>query len=172
MTTVHRRTSEFPAFDAPPAKQLLALGSRALLEFAAGALLRRGVQQVAPRGDGHPVLVSPGLGTSDLSTRPLRRFLAGLGYQAICSKLGGVVAWRCAIEPSLTGAENIPQRGVGHLGMAASPAALYLPADRLAQAEGDWKPFQPAPWQRLLYGVRDHHPRSTRPDPNLTGETP
>ena len=78
MTTVHRRTSEFPAFDAPPAKRLLALGSRALLEFAAGALLRRGVQQVAPRGDGCPVLVLPGLGTSDLSTRPLRHFLAGL----------------------------------------------------------------------------------------------
>lgn len=130
------------------------------------------MQQVAPRGDGCPVLVLPGLGASDLSTRLLRRFLAGLGYQAICSKLGGVVAWRCAIEPSLTGAENIHLRGVGHLGMAASPAALYLPAGRLAQAEGDWKPFRPALWQRLLYGVRDHHPRSTRPDPNLTGETP
>jgi pimeloyl-ACP methyl ester carboxylesterase len=33
-----------------------------------------------PRGDGHTVLVMPGLGASDLSTRPLRRFLKGLGY--------------------------------------------------------------------------------------------
>jgi pimeloyl-ACP methyl ester carboxylesterase len=32
------------------------------------------------RGDGHCVLVMPGLGASDLSTRPLRRFLRGLGY--------------------------------------------------------------------------------------------
>ena len=36
---------------------------------------------LAPRGDGHPVLVLPGLVQSDLSTRPLRRFLAWRGYQ-------------------------------------------------------------------------------------------
>lgn len=33
-----------------------------------------------PMGDGHPVLVLPGLGANDLSTLPLRRFLSGLGY--------------------------------------------------------------------------------------------
>ena len=35
---------------------------------------------LSPRGDGHTVLVMPGLGASDESTRPLRRFLRGLGY--------------------------------------------------------------------------------------------
>jgi pimeloyl-ACP methyl ester carboxylesterase len=35
---------------------------------------------LAPRGDGHTVLVMPGLGASDASTRPLRRFLKALGY--------------------------------------------------------------------------------------------
>ena len=35
----------------------------------------------APRGDGHPVLVLPGLGASDASTRPLRWFLDRLGYR-------------------------------------------------------------------------------------------
>lgn len=34
----------------------------------------------SPRGDGHTVLVMPGLGASDLSTRTLRRFLRTLGY--------------------------------------------------------------------------------------------
>jgi pimeloyl-ACP methyl ester carboxylesterase len=34
----------------------------------------------SPRGDGHTVLVMPGLGASDVSTRPLRRFLTALGY--------------------------------------------------------------------------------------------
>jgi pimeloyl-ACP methyl ester carboxylesterase len=34
----------------------------------------------SPRGDGHTVLVMPGLGASDMSTRPLRRFLKSLGY--------------------------------------------------------------------------------------------
>lgn len=266
---------------APPSRLLLALESRALLEFAAGAALRRGVQRLAPRGDGHPVLVLPGLGASDVSTYLLRRFLAEMGYRAIpwelgrnrglrpgmehqmrarlhalfalhgqkisligqslggifarelakleprlvrqvitlgspftghlrannavrvyewltgkrieeaarnhpggthskppvpttsvYSKLDGVVSWRCSIEASLSGAENIHLRGVSHLGMAASPAALYLLADRLAQAEGNWKPFQPVSWQRLLYGIHDHHPRAARPASNLTGETP
>lgn len=35
---------------------------------------------LAPRGDGHPVLVLPGLIASDLSTRPLRSFLKNRGY--------------------------------------------------------------------------------------------
>ncbi len=35
----------------------------------------------APHGDGHGVMVLPGLGAGDLSTFPLRRFLQRLGYQ-------------------------------------------------------------------------------------------
>ena len=35
---------------------------------------------LAPRGDGHPVLVLPGLVASDTSTRPLRSFLKSRGY--------------------------------------------------------------------------------------------
>ncbi len=66
---------------------LLLLESRVLLELAALApaypLLQR-----APRGDGHPVLVLPGLMASDLSTRPLRGFLRGRGYAAHGWKLG------------------------------------------------------------------------------------
>ena len=35
---------------------------------------------LAPKGDGHPVLVLPGLVASDTSTRPLRSFLNNRGY--------------------------------------------------------------------------------------------
>mgnify|MGYP006208083403 CR=1 FL=1 len=35
-----------------------------------------------PSGDGHAVLVFPGLGASDISTLALRRFLKQHGYQA------------------------------------------------------------------------------------------
>lgn len=64
-----------------PSRWLLAAeGPRALGELvwlqAARPLLAS-----APRGDGHPVLVLPGLGADDRSTVPLRRFLAGLGYR-------------------------------------------------------------------------------------------
>jgi pimeloyl-ACP methyl ester carboxylesterase len=42
----------------------------------------------APRGDGHGVLVLPGLLATDTSTQPLRAFLRGLGYQVRGWKLG------------------------------------------------------------------------------------
>ncbi|MEN6542319.1 alpha/beta hydrolase [Parvibaculum sp.] len=42
----------------------------------------------APRGDGHPVLVLPGMLTSDGSTVVLRRYLQALGYQVHPWKLG------------------------------------------------------------------------------------
>lgn len=65
----------------PPARRLLLLEGRALLELAALVpaypVLRR-----APAGDGHAVLVLPGLMASDFSTRALRRFLRDKGYQA------------------------------------------------------------------------------------------
>jgi pimeloyl-ACP methyl ester carboxylesterase len=41
-----------------------------------------------PRGDGHPVLVLPGLFAGDFSTAPLRRFLRDLCYDARGWRLG------------------------------------------------------------------------------------
>lgn len=65
----------------PPSRLWLALEGRAVFEWAAYGLswplLKR-----APRGDGHPVLVLPGLVTGDTSTWPMRRFLEHLGYAA------------------------------------------------------------------------------------------
>jgi pimeloyl-ACP methyl ester carboxylesterase len=51
---------------------------------AAMPLLRR----TAPRGDGHPVLVLPGLMAADSSTRPLRLYLRRLGYHVHGWRLG------------------------------------------------------------------------------------
>lgn len=72
----------------PPPLGLFALEqARALRELALtrerAALLRR-----VPRGDGHPVLVLPGLLAGDLTTSPLRRFLRALCYDARGWKLG------------------------------------------------------------------------------------
>lgn len=53
------------------------------LFIAATPLLRR-----APHGDGHPVLVLPGLMAADSSTRLLRRFLRRLGYHVHGWRLG------------------------------------------------------------------------------------
>ncbi|HEX6424903.1 MAG TPA: alpha/beta hydrolase [Acidimicrobiales bacterium] len=51
-----------------------ALGELALMQVARPLLAR------APRGDGHTVLVLPGMAADDRSTVPLRRFLRRLGY--------------------------------------------------------------------------------------------
>jgi len=62
-----------------PSLALLALEFRAPLEF--GSLLpAMPVLSRAPSGDGHTVLVFPGLSASDATTVPLRGYLSSLGY--------------------------------------------------------------------------------------------
>jgi pimeloyl-ACP methyl ester carboxylesterase len=72
------RTAKLP----PPNAFLLALESRAPWELAASIASYPLLRQ-APRGDGHPVIVFPGLAASDMSTLPLRAFLAERGYQPL-----------------------------------------------------------------------------------------
>lgn len=59
----------------------LAREARAAPEFAAFVATVGPLVASAPRGDGHPVLVLPGLGGGDTSTRPIRWFLDRLGYR-------------------------------------------------------------------------------------------
>lgn len=63
----------------PPSRLLLAMEGRAILEFGA-FFLAYPFLRTAPRGDGHPVLVLPGLAASDVSTELLRAYLKDLGY--------------------------------------------------------------------------------------------
>jgi hypothetical protein len=60
---------------------------RGMAGFAAMPLARSWLSS-APRGDGHGVLVVPGLLASDVSTAVLRRFLRRLGYAAAGWDLG------------------------------------------------------------------------------------
>ena len=246
----------------PPSRLLLALEVRAIWElqtfFAAYPLLRR-----APRGDGHPVLVLPGLIASDMSTRPLRDFLKSKGYAvsgwrqgrnlglragvqdgmvdllqemnetsgrtvsvvgwslgglyarqlakmmpervrqvitlgspfaagpkstnawrvyemasgrpadeedqrfggslasappvpttAIFSRTDGVCAWQGCREQASSMTDSIEVES-SHCGMGHHPAVVYAVADRLAQKEGEWAPFDRSGWRSLVY-----------PDPN------
>lgn len=73
---------------APPS-WLLALTEpvRAILELGSVPMAAP-LLTLAPRGDGHPVLVLPGFITSDRSTGLLRRFLTRLGYDAHSWNLG------------------------------------------------------------------------------------
>ena len=246
----------------PPSRTLMFLEGRAIHELGAfiGALP---LLSLAPRGDGHPVLVLPGLVASDVSTRPLRAFLKTRGYAvsgwrqgrnlglrlgvqhamvdlvhelndthgrtvslvgwslgglyarqlakmmpkrvrqvitlgspfastpkatnawriyemasgrraededprfggtlasappvpttAIFSRTDGICAWQGCREQSSQMAESIEVES-SHCGMGHHPAAVYAVADRLAQKEGEWAPFDRSGWRSLVY-----------PDPN------
>jgi len=242
---------------AAPSRLLQLLELRATWEFAAGIAALPWLR-LAPRGDGHAVLVLPGLVASDASTRLLRDFLIGRGYDAhgwglgrnygpragveeamlatidrlhaqtgrkvsligqslggayarllaarrpdavrsvitlgspvaghprasnawrvyeftsgsssvdpkrwqevtqapqvptssIYSRSDGVVAWRSSIDSSaLPHTENIEVVS-SHIGMAVHPLVLYAVADRLAQAEGKWQPFERRGWRAAAF---------------------
>ena len=247
---------------APPSRTLMFLEGRAFHELGAfiGALP---LLSLAPRGDGHPVLVLPGLVASDVSTRPLRTYLKTRGYAvsgwrqgrnlglrpgvqhamvdlvremsdthgrkislvgwslgglyarqlakmmpdrvrqvitlgspfastpkatnawrvyemasgrradeedgrfggtlagappvpttAIFSRTDGICAWQGCREQSSHMAESIEVES-SHCGMGHHPAAVYAVAERLAQKEGEWAPFDRSGWRSLVY-----------PDPN------
>jgi pimeloyl-ACP methyl ester carboxylesterase len=242
----------------PPSKTLMFLEGRAISELGAfvGALP---LLRLAPRGDGHPVLVLPGLVASDASTRPLRSFLKNRGYAvsgwrqgrnlglrpgvqqamvdlvhelsdthgrkislvgwslgglyarqlakimpervrsvitlgspfaghpkatnawrvyelasgrradeedprfggslagtppvpttAIFSRTDGICAWQGCVEKSSAMSESIEVES-SHCGMGHHPAVVYAVADRLAQAEGKWAPFDRSGWRSIVY---------------------
>jgi pimeloyl-ACP methyl ester carboxylesterase len=240
----------------PPSRLLQWLELRAFGELAASIALMPLLQR-APRGDGHPVLVLPGLVASDVSTQLLRAYLRGRGYDArgwglgrnlglreglrekmldcvrelhqesgrkvslvgwslggvyardiaaelpdavrscvmlgspihghprstnawriyelasgqsvddpnlslpmaalppvpttaIFSRSDGVVAWQCSVEAKTSISESIEVDG-SHCGLGAHPAVLYALADRLAQPEGDWQPFDRSGLRALIY---------------------
>ena len=74
----------------------------------------------------------------------LRAAIAGdlpVPATSIYSRTDGVVNWRtCLLRPS-DRAENIEVHLASHIGLGVNPAALWAVADRLAQAEGEFSPF-------------------------------
>ena len=243
---------------APPSRTLMFLEGRAISELGAflGALP---LLSLAPKGDGHPVLVLPGLVASDTSTRPLRSFLKNRGYAvsgwrqgrnlglrhgvqhamvdlvqelndthgqkvslvgwslgglyarqlakmmpervrsvitlgspfasgpkatnawrvyemasgrradeedsrfggslaetpsvpttAIFSRTDGICAWQGCMEKTSAMSESIEVES-SHCGMGHHQAAVYAVADRLAQAEGQWAPFDRSGWRSLVF---------------------
>ena len=73
---------------------------------------------------------------------------------AIFSRTDGICAWQGCKERTSAKSESIEVES-SHCGMGHHPAVVYAVADRLAQPEGQWKPFHRSGWRALLY-----------PDPN------
>jgi hypothetical protein len=92
-----------------PARGLLDL---AALPLAAGWLAR------APRGDGHGVLVLPGLLASDMSTGLLRRYVRWLGYDVRGWQLGRNVG------PTSTVLNELPRALAGLAANSGGPVSV------------------------------------------------
>ena len=69
---------------------------------------------------------------------------------SIWSRTDGVVSWQCSVETRRELAENIVVDS-SHFGLGAHPASLYAIADRLAQPEGEWRPFHRRNWRQFVY---------------------
>jgi pimeloyl-ACP methyl ester carboxylesterase len=69
---------------------------------------------------------------------------------AIYSRTDGVASWQWCLEDDGPLAENIEVYG-SHCGLGHNPAVLVAIADRLAQPDGEWKPFTPPRALRHLF---------------------
>ncbi|MBR0825669.1 alpha/beta hydrolase [Bradyrhizobium manausense] len=116
---------------------LLVSEVRAVAELTATLMTMPALLQ-APRGDGHPVLVIPGFLAGDLSTLPLRRYLATLGYNVHPWRLGrntgGVGKMVSAVQLQIAEIRRATNRKVSVIGWSlggvyARLAALANPDD-------------------------------------------
>lgn len=102
---------------APPSKMLLLLEGRALAEFGT-LLLTQPLLRRLPRGDGHAVMVLPGFGANDLSTRPMRQLLKRLGYRVYGWRQGRNLGMRDVIWTRLRRRlQDIAERNGGRVSL-------------------------------------------------------
>jgi pimeloyl-ACP methyl ester carboxylesterase len=89
----------------------------------------------------------------------LTRAIAGdlpVPVTSIYSRTDGIVNWRTSLlRPSDT-AENIEVHLASHIGLGVNAAALWAVADRLAQAEGEFCPFDRSGPFAIAYGSPVH----------------
>jgi pimeloyl-ACP methyl ester carboxylesterase len=89
----------------------------------------------------------------------LTRAIAGdlpVPVTSIYSRTDGIVNWRTSVlRPSDT-AENIEVHLASHIGLGVNAAALWAVADRLAQAEGEFHPFDRSGPFAIAYGAPEH----------------
>ena len=74
---------------------------------------------------------------------------------AIHSKTDGIVPWKNCLEQKAELTDNIEVCS-SHWGLVVNPAVLCAIADRLAQPEGDWKPFDRSGWRAAFYPSSGH----------------
>jgi len=77
---------------------------------------------------------------------------------SVYSRSDGIVHWHGSVQDDVEQAENIEVYG-SHLGMGMNVSIMYIIADRLAQAEGAWAPFERNGLKRFLFKSPRHFQR-------------
>jgi pimeloyl-ACP methyl ester carboxylesterase len=71
---------------------------------------------------------------------------------SIYSRSDGIVAWQCSVQEKNDGAQTESiEVTASHAGLGVNPTALYALADRLAQAPGQWRPFERSGFRKLCF---------------------
>lgn len=71
---------------------------------------------------------------------------------SIFTKTDGIVSWRGSVQCPTKGeqTENIVVPA-SHVGLGVNPLVMVAVADRLAQPEGDWTPFDRSGWREYVF---------------------
>jgi pimeloyl-ACP methyl ester carboxylesterase len=128
-------------------------------------LVRQVITLGTPFGDPRSTIIWPIMQrlreTPDPSEADMQRWLdmarvpIEVPLSVIWSKTDGFVHPSIACQPEGPRSENIHVCS-SHAGFGVNPLAFYVLADRLAQAEGAWKPFERRGWRRMIYGSAAH----------------
>ena len=74
---------------------------------------------------------------------------------SIFTKTDGIVHWRGSVQHPENTHDDHPSENIevyaSHCGLGVNPSVMVAMADRLAQAEGEWSPFEPKLHQRILF---------------------
>ncbi|MDE2505556.1 MAG: alpha/beta fold hydrolase, partial [Burkholderiales bacterium] len=132
-------------------RSVVTLGSPVTVDLARGS-------QAAPFVQAIYRLISHPRGPSAHAMQPHARKLRerdrpAMPVSCLYSISDGVVPAQEATMPRAD--ENIRVPG-SHLGLAFNAAVLWIVADRLAQAEGDWRPFEPSGPLGYVYRMLTH----------------
>lgn len=130
-------------------RQVITLGSPFKIERYGDTRVHRVFNRFAPRHVERRTLpLEHGLGPLPVPTT------------AVYSRHDGIVSWRACLDHPSEFAENVAVLA-SHCGLGFHPAVIWVVADRLAQASGQWRPFAPPPLLRRLFPAVEARPAPT-----------
>jgi hypothetical protein len=100
---------------------------------------------------------------------------------SIYSKADGIAGWQACLNPKAPLAENIEVEDASHVGFVLNPKVLAVIADRLAQPQEKWKPYdcpEQRPPKNPRFKLTDENtflkdkPLASRKKPNKGGHIP